>query len=513
MSFVPAWGLARPPHMRDSSKVSIQDRARGALASVGWGLLLSLAYGQSPLYTSNQNQYFLHGLAQIGRGLLAADWLANTTDPTPIFTWLVALTARFLPPAAFYLYFVLLFAVYLFSVRGVAAQLFDLGRPSARWLFLAGIFITHSAAVRVFLGFGLGGEWEYLFDGGLAGQRVLGTVLQPSSFGVFLILSVQQFLAGRPYRAVIAAALAAVFHPTYLLSAATLTLAYMVISFRSDRKAILIGVASLLLVLPILGYSITSFLPASSEAQNILVNFRVPAHAVVAEWLGTSSIASLSLVAVGLVMVRSTRLFLVMAISLLAIVILTAIQVLTGSHALALIFPWRLTTYLVPVAIAVVVGWSVAWIAQRTSARWTTPASVAIISLSVLSGAIWMAVQVSQQRQDPARLLFAHVESSKSSGQLYVVPDKLQDFRLATGAPILADFKSIPYRGGEVLNWHERVRLLQWFYRDQIDCGLMADFEEYGVTHFVLDSDQLGQSCAGWNQLYNDGHYAVYAIE
>src|SRR5579883_3127440 len=61
------------------------------------------AYGQAPLYYSNQNQYFLHGLAAAGDGQLRADWLARTADPTPVFSGLVAWTARFLHPAAFYL--------------------------------------------------------------------------------------------------------------------------------------------------------------------------------------------------------------------------------------------------------------------------------------------------------------------------------------------------------------------------------------------------------------------------
>src|SRR5205823_14298714 len=39
------------------------------------------AYGQAPLYYSNQNQYFLHGLAAAGEGYLSEDWLARTLDP------------------------------------------------------------------------------------------------------------------------------------------------------------------------------------------------------------------------------------------------------------------------------------------------------------------------------------------------------------------------------------------------------------------------------------------------
>src|SRR5438105_2669284 len=56
------------------------------------------AYGQAPLYYSNQNQYFLHGLAQAGHGFLGDDWLARSLDPTPVFTALVAFTAAYLHP-------------------------------------------------------------------------------------------------------------------------------------------------------------------------------------------------------------------------------------------------------------------------------------------------------------------------------------------------------------------------------------------------------------------------------
>ena len=53
-------------------------------------LAFALAHTQSPLFYSNQNQYLLHGLATGGHGHLSHDWLANTRDPTPVFSALVA---------------------------------------------------------------------------------------------------------------------------------------------------------------------------------------------------------------------------------------------------------------------------------------------------------------------------------------------------------------------------------------------------------------------------------------
>src|SRR6476619_137087 len=81
--------------------------------------IFATAYCQAPLYYSNQNQYFLHGLAAAGEGQLQADWLANPADPTPIFSALVAATARWLHPWAFHIYHALLQGIYAAGLVGV----------------------------------------------------------------------------------------------------------------------------------------------------------------------------------------------------------------------------------------------------------------------------------------------------------------------------------------------------------------------------------------------------------
>ena len=89
-----------------------------ALFSLG-AALFALAYCQAPLYYSNQNQYFLHGLANAEEGLLHEDWLANTSDPTPVFSALVEITALALHPWFFYAYYGVLFGVYAAAMLGL----------------------------------------------------------------------------------------------------------------------------------------------------------------------------------------------------------------------------------------------------------------------------------------------------------------------------------------------------------------------------------------------------------
>ena len=163
---------------------------RRTLGYSAWIAVFALAYAQSPLYTSNQNQYFLHGLARAGFGFLRDDWLATTLDPTPVFSLLVEGTVRLLGPWAFYLEYALLMGVYLYALADIVSACTDVDRaPAGRFLLMAALVALHSAALRFALARGLGPDWEFVLEGGVAGQRVLGQVLQPSSFGVGLGLA------------------------------------------------------------------------------------------------------------------------------------------------------------------------------------------------------------------------------------------------------------------------------------------------------------------------------------
>src|SRR5258708_5770197 len=95
---------------------------------------------QAPLYYSNQNQYFLHGLANAGEGQLRDDWLANTLDPTPVFSALVTCTARWLHPWAFHVFYALIQGIFAASLLGLFFVI--AGTPSAlrRWPVFRALF-------------------------------------------------------------------------------------------------------------------------------------------------------------------------------------------------------------------------------------------------------------------------------------------------------------------------------------------------------------------------------------
>jgi hypothetical protein len=81
----------------------------------------------------------------------------------------------------------------------------------------------------------------------------------------------------------------------------------------------------------------------------------------------------------------------------------------------------------------------------------------------------------------------------------------------------MVEFKAIPYRADEVLDWYDRLRLAQLIYRDrpeEVNCAWLVEAaQEYGVTHVVLDDDLLELDCPSLQRLYADSHYAVAAVE
>jgi len=175
----------------------------------------------TPLYFSNQNTYFLHGLANSNFGVLSYDWLANTTDPFPLFSLLVSQTYSNAPTFFFHIYYIFILGVFICSIMGIASKVWEINRSHIEY-FIYFVVITSlcSSAVGNLSQKLIGYNLSHLLEGGVAGQKILGSVFQPSIFGVFLLLSVYAFLRNRPFVAVLFSGVAATFHASDLLSAA-----------------------------------------------------------------------------------------------------------------------------------------------------------------------------------------------------------------------------------------------------------------------------------------------------
>lgn len=550
-----------------SSPGRLRPRLAGLLSFLFWAVVFTLVCTQAPLYYSNQNQYFLHGLAHGGLGFLDADWLAGTADPTPVFSAVVALTYRFAHEWLYYVYFGLLLGVYLHSVAGIFTFLAgEDSVGSARLVFITLLAAIHSGAARWISVQLCGVDYPWYFQAGVAGQYLLGFGLQPSVFGVLLMLSIFLFVRGRPFAAATAAALAGVVHATYLLPAAFLVLAYMLVACtqRSWRRSVLLGGWALVLVLPVVIHNLVEFAPSSprefAEAQRLLVHFRIPHHAVPEVWFDGIAMTQLVWIALAIWLVRGTVLFPVMLIPFFLSLTLSVLQVATANDTLSLLFPWRVSAVLVPLATAIVLARLVLRFARhgeptkeeaerrlppfRRGVKWVC---VAVIALLVAAGIAINSAGLAYRSNPDELPLLRHVRAHARRGDVYLLPvdvprldagkkgarstsftppplrDKdqhliaidLQRFRLFTGAAIVIDFKSIPYRDVEVLAWRDRLLVCRKLYRDG-DWSLPAVREtlaSFGVTHIVTTGRQEIRD-KGMLKVFEDdkGVYRLYRI-
>lgn len=493
-----------------------------------YGLAFAAAHTQAPLYFSNQNQYFLHGLAAAGHGDLAGDWLANTRDPTPIFSAFVALVARQTSPELFrvvYFCWLALYAVVIVRlVEGVT-------RWSACPIGMAMFLVVHAAVARWLSGALLGVDWPWYFQAGVAGQYLLGPSLQPSVFGVLLLAGLAAFAHGRLLPAAFLTSLAGLLHATYLLHAGLITLGYLIALGRDRRwrAAVLTAGIALATVAPAVTYNVVQFAPTNAAsfaaAQRILAYERIPHHTVFQRWLDWVAVLQIGWCIAGVWLMRGSRLVVPVGVAGLGAMALSASCFLTASPTLALLFPWRISAVLMPAATALIFNRVFAVRARRFAFF----AATSLSSMAVI-GSVWLVAGGRGYAQDSRdELLMRFVREHRVPGDCYLLPVRMpppsestgsisttfvpmpgpssfqfERFRLATGARVYVDVKSIPYADVEVLEWRRRMAVAE-------EAPTEASFQREKVTHAVTPRDRP-LATNRLIEVYADDNFRMYRL-
>jgi hypothetical protein len=511
--------------------------------------LFAAAYGQAPLFYSNQNQYLLHGLAQAGYGHLADDWLTNTADPTPIFSSLVEWTCRLLPLEALHLWYVLVQGIYVAGLWGLFRSLTG---PKVSWrvdaAFVALAILIHASVWRWLSYRLLDWDYPYYLQGGLAGQYILGPVFQPSVFGVLLLASVALFANDRPRLAALAAGLGVVLHTTYLFCAWFLVSGYAVQLLGEKRRRVAVETLGILLAftLPVLGFAWWQFGPTDpttfAEAQRILAHERIPHHCQAKLWFDEIAAFQIVWILGAIALTWKTRLFPALAVAAGLAVLLSSIQITTGSDALALLFPWRLSAILMPAATAIYLANLVHALRQWLDNGWAVSVLGTAAVLAAGAGLAIMALGEGYQSSDEELPMMDWVRRHSQPGDVYllpirvpklaattrgslssdfkpiarkrsdakIIPVDLQRFRLMTGTPIFVDFKSVPYKDTDVLEWRRRMednqRFLELLLTGPAEI-LEEELRQAGVTHVLLPTES--PVVVAWPVVYRDAVYEV----
>ena len=499
-------------------------------------LVFALSFRQQPLYTSNQNTYFLHGMASADPGRLGRDWLAQTADPFPLFSALTRVAFQVLDQNIFYFCYMVLLAIYCYSILDIVCHVTGIGSSNAKFLSYSALLILWYSGGLVHLLWRLPGlgRFAFVFDpngtltSGVAAQYLLGPVFQPSAFGVFLVLSISAFLSNRPVMAGACLAIAANFHSTYLLSAVVLGCTYVAIILvqeKNYRKAFLLGMTLVVLVIPSIALIYWNFSPTtanfSAQSQAILINDRIPHHAKVTVWFNKNALLQILLIACFIYLIRKTKLFSILLSAFLVSVLLTVIQVVSGNKMLALLFPWRISVFLVPIASAVIAAFLISGAFEKggkTLSKIARPLQfvmIVVISVLVCSGIDHIIMRLN----DPPVGLTASAQFAARTFQpdnLYLIPPEMESFRLAARVPIFVDFKSHPYKDTEVIEWYHRVNLAKAFYesRGETSCHLLKNLSShYKITHIVLKNAAPILPCSTLHEVHRDAEFTVYELE
>lgn len=534
--------------IEDRTQVSGLHLVKTLRALLLWGvatLAFGAAYTQSILYEGNQNTKFLHGLAGY-IGYLKDDWLARTIDPLPAFTYLIKLTYP-ISQNLFYVYYILLMGVYLYSILGIIFHLFRIEKFSARLYIFAILLILHSRWFLVTTLNQRGIDLEFLHSG-VAGQYLLGLEFQNSAFGVFLLLSMLLFLRRKFFWSIIALSVANVLHSAYLLSAGLITLAYLLLLWwekiqaeraiqslqlpgllRTAIQPFLLGLLALAFVVPVLAYNQVYLGSTSSalwsESMNILVHYRIPHHSLPEVWLGETAYIQFGIILVGLALSWKSRLFPVMLALFTGGLALTLVQIATKSNSLAALAPWRVSVLLMPLSTALIVGWLVRLVFNFQD-RWLPQLQLILIPLALTGILVYTygGIQLEQSYDSSFKYqkvvaLMDFVIQQRTEGQVFLVPPReadFDDFRIYTGVPIYINWKSHPYKDTELVEWYRRVQAASDFYEadPRNQCQMLVDFhQQAGVTQVIFSNKTDSLACEFTQEIYREQNFAIYSID
>jgi hypothetical protein len=228
------------------------------------------------------------------------------------------------------------------------------------------------------------------------------------------------------------------------------------------------------------------------------------------------------LIVFGLALLNRKSLFPIVLILTVFMILLCVIQMLTANNTLALLFPWRISILLVPLAVSVLLADLVtrvmdAWQPTARAEKWVRTLSLVAISALMVVGVVRFQVERAGQLANPANPMMNYVAAHKSSGEIYLIPkNRLENFRLMTGAAILVDFDSIPYRDKDVMEWYERMQYTSWYYgtpQGGTPCKALMDLvTKYGVTEAVVEQSDKFAFCKSFPVVYQDATYRIYAL-
>jgi len=397
-------------------------------------------------FYSNQNTYLLHAYLLSNPDVLNNDWLSNTIDGTPVFSIFTSYLFSFGDALAmnFNKIFEVIFYVYLF-------KLIQRSYPTKNQIELALIILIICFAAN-FLPILMG----------LKGQYILGSIYQPSIFGVFLLPSLYYYLENQYIKSYIFLLIATIFHPSLLLTSATLGIIFLLFLKNYKQQLIFLS-AGIIGFIPLILYVYFNIYASeySSSASNILVNFRIPHHADLSNFNYYLDRERLILWVIAIFACKDNFLKKILLAAFVFICFYLVLANVIDSNSFLLLFPMRLSQLILPIAITVV-SIEIFYCLKNFIDRIISER--AIILCCKLAVSILVILNSALIYKKMNNDLFYNLSSFTSQEDVWLIPTRSENIRFNLKQPVFIDYKNHPINHKDITEWKTRLDYASEFY-------------------------------------------------
>ncbi|MFC2175524.1 hypothetical protein ACFLR1_00965, partial [Bacteroidota bacterium] len=492
--------------------------------------------------------------------------------PFPLFSFLIYIIWAFLHPMVTYVVYGLLNAIYTFSVFGIADSLINVySKKSRLLLFSTMFFFVHANELwSSFLGLLSGLELAWVWDSGITEQGVLRGYLQPSVFGVFLILSLYFFLKKSVEGTFLALAVAAIFHANYVLIGGLMGAFYFSYFYKTaERKQLFIWVAvSTIAVLPYLIYIVLQFIPEVSEGTKVLDNAVLTTmpnnpHLDLKNWYTPKTFLQIIVLVAALISFRKTLFGKALLAFSVVGVVLSIAAFAVDSTVLMSLNPWRISVAIIPLASVMLLwklltskhgekiflsmllfsgigvlslivfrlfgnaaflsGWKTATTIALLVGLFATPFIIRIkgyekaktalhlllIITLFISGTFGVTMDLKFRNATNEHPMMSFMQRQKDSANLCIIPTEMSDFRLATNCAVVAD-KNLVYGKG-LAKQLERIAAAENFYAINWtnETAILDFLDTYHANRLIVPASKKLPPLHQITNLYNDKHFVI----
>lgn len=487
-----------------------------------------------PLYNITQNEYYAHAFANAHEDLLQNDWFVHTQLKHIVFSWMVEGLFRLnivqqgthiiqvILEAIFYIssFYIVQSIFVVIKKRNKKFEPFDVNLLSLVSVLI--LLIIHNSFVLV----GLANRFnafitdahllwrEFSNFSGFAVQVMNGGYLQPSEFGILFLPAIALALRSRWRIATVLLAIVVNFHFSYSIHCGVFLLAFIAFLAYEKRWRLIVEISFIfgLLVLPITLYAV-SFLgdPQSSFAAEIFAVEMFPFHSLPSVfWSRPQQMNNLKMatIIVGMLLCWRFELYRLLGVLLSGFILVTVSLIyvfLSSNYSVAILFPWRASVFLVPLATIIIIAFIV-WgirlllndslLNQRSFKVLLTIGLVAIVVAEGFMFMRWTIIGVDNTNGAiRPQVIYNGLRDATEPDDIILIPTVYDDdgflpsrfwsgARLGMQRAIYVDSFSFPMLGKDVAEFWDRLQFVESFYQQPLQTQLEL-CSETGVDYFV----------------------------